>query len=177
MKSITKTKPRVYLAGKIGHYDWRHKIVPGLREAGAGAGHYPPPYECRTFIYMGPFFECDDHSGSHGPGCHGNCDRYGWLSKPPICKGSLFARNNLAIKESDILFAYIETYDCIGTICEISYAWTLDKPIYITYKPGIDQNEFWYLREMATIVTPREVAAIDLPTVFSERLSSWRTRQ
>ena len=142
MKSITKTKPRVYLAGKIGHYDWRHKIVPGLREAGAGAGHYPPPYECKTFIYTGPFFERDDHSGSHGPGCHGNCDRYGWLSKPPICKGSLFARNNLAIKESDILFAYIETYDCIGRFCEFSSVWPLDKPIYFTNNPGIDKNEF-----------------------------------
>lgn len=170
MNNISKMKPRVYLAGKIYPYDWRHKIAPGLRSAGAIGGHYPPHYKCKSFVYTGPFFECDDHSGTHGPACHGNCE--GQLWRPPISKPALFLRNNYAIEEADFLLAYINAYDCIGTICEVTYAWCLGKPIFLVFSPKIEQDEFWYPSQMVKATYTATEA--ELPALFETILAAWR---
>jgi hypothetical protein len=154
MKLISKTKPSVYLPGKIGPYDWRHSIVPNLRGAGALGGHYPPPLDCGSYVYTGPFFASDDHSGTHGATCHGNCE--GQLGEPPISRERLFHRNNAAIRTADLIVAYIDAYDCIGTICEVSYAWTLGKKIKLIFAPTINRNEFWYLAQMGQTVRVRK---------------------
>lgn len=153
MKYIPKTMLHVYLAGKIGYRDWRHSLVPGLRNAGAMV-KYPPPLDCKTFVYTGPFFASDDHGTTHGDGCHGNCE--GCLGDVPITKPELFARNNAAIRSADLIVAYINAYDCIGTCCEITYAYTLGKKIMLIFGPEIkDRNEFWYLAQMGEVVRAR----------------------
>ncbi len=147
---IPKTPPSFYLAGKIHANDWRHSIVPNLRSAGALGAHYPPPLDCGSYVYTGPFFASDDHGGTHGDACHGNCE--GQLGELPISSGELFRRNNAAIRDADLIVAYIDAYDCIGTICEVSYAWTLGKKIKLIFAPTINRNEFWYLRQMGHTV-------------------------
>lgn len=150
---IPKFKPSVYLAGKIKRYDWRHSVVPNLCRAGALGGHFPLPLDCGSYTYTGPFFASDDHGGTHGATCHGNCE--GQLGEPSITRESLFHRNNAAIKAADLIVAYIDAYDCIGTVCEVSYAWTLGKKIKLIFAPAINRDEFWYLRQMGHTVRQR----------------------
>lgn len=152
--NIVKSKPTVYAAGKIGPYDWRHSLVPGLRNARGKS------LDFETFTYIGPFFASDDHRSTHGPTCHGNCT--GALGELPITKPQLFARNNAAIRQADLIVAFIDAYDCIGTICEISYAWTLGKNIKLIFGPKVDRNEFWYLAQMGQTVRVRAGEPLNL---------------
>ena len=63
----TYVKPNIYIAGKIGKNDFRHALIPGLRE------HHPDsgPLDCGAFRYVGPFFESCDHGCRHGRNSHG----------------------------------------------------------------------------------------------------------
>ena len=53
-------KPRVYLAGTMVKNDWRHYLVPGLREHDGSDGSLELP----DFTYVGPFFVSCDHRGT-----------------------------------------------------------------------------------------------------------------
>lgn len=170
MKSLSKTKPSVYAAGKIYHNDWRHKLVPGLSRACDRTPINVLPLELDKFIYTGPFFIADDHGGTHGDTCHGNCEgQSGWT---PISKPSLFLRNNHAIEEANFILVYINAYDCIGTICEVTYAWCLGKPIFLVFSPKIEQDEFWYLSQMVKAAYTATDA--ELPALFETILGAWR---
>ena len=170
MKSISKTKPSVYMAGKIDSHDWRHKLVPGLSRACDQTPLRFLSLELDKFNYTGPFFIADGHSGTHGPTCHGNCEGMsGW---EPITKPQLFRRNNLAIQYSDFVLVYINACDCIGTICEVTYAWCLSKPIFLVFSPKIEQGEFWYPTQMVKATYTATEA--ELPALFETILASWR---
>jgi len=168
--TIAKTKPGVYLAGKIYPHDWRHNLVPGLSRACDRTPINVGPLELDKFIYTGPFFIADGHSGTHGDTCHGNCE--GQSGSTPITKPQLFRRNNNAIESADFLLVYINACDCIGTICELTYAWCLGKPIFLVFSPKIEQDEFWYPANMVkAIYTATED---ELPALFKTILSAWR---
>ena len=59
--------PALYLAGKIGKNDWRHPLIPGLRERTWSDGPIITP----TYEYVGPFFVACSHGCAHGPNSHG----------------------------------------------------------------------------------------------------------
>ncbi len=71
----------VYLAGPIQKMDWRHKIVPGLREKyfdetdKHGVAKFDTSTEMATItedvVCVGPWFVACDHGCFHGPGSHG----------------------------------------------------------------------------------------------------------
>ena len=169
MKFISKTKPSVYMGGKIAPHDWRHKLVPGLSRACDKNHINTSALELEKFSYTGPFFLADDHSGTHGPACHGNCE--GQSGVTPIRKPALFLRNNHAIEEADFLLAYIKAYDCIGTICEVTYAWCLGKPIFLVFSPKIERDEFWYPSQMVKATYTATEA--ELPALFETILAAW----
>lgn len=137
-------QPRVYLAGKITPNCWRHQLVPRLR----GSSWSDTPLDCGSFFYVGPIFISCSHRCAHGNGTHG-ADGGGCLEGDVPTKEAIFTWNNAAIDNADALIAYINTYDCIGTVCEITYAQDRDIPTYLVFAPEINAKEFWVPRMRA----------------------------
>ena len=53
-----------------------------------------------------------------------------------------------AIHQADIVFCFIESLDCFGTIAEIERAHILGKCVVIAFAPGIarpDVNDMWFV--------------------------------
>lgn len=137
-----ETKPCVYIAGKIKKNDFRHAIVPNLRQAEFGTTELELDY----FTYVGPFFKSCDHGCYHGPHSHGiaaaNC-----TNDLPGDRRVIFDANNCAIERADIVFAYITSADCYGTIFELGYASKAEKPTVVCFSPEISSaqiRDFWY---------------------------------
>lgn len=127
----------LYLAGKIDRYDFRHDLVPGLRGHLWSGGPIVTP----TFSYVGPFFVSDDHAGMHGPNTHGAIGHE--VTYPPITRRDVIANNNAAIRKADLIFAYISTGDCYGTLCEIGQALALSKRVVMAFAPRIGAADYW----------------------------------
>jgi len=176
MLKLSENCPRVYLAGKISKNCWRHTLVPGLRGAHEDVCRSPQTPEREAFIYTGPFFVACDHACSHGPTTHGaGYDGCGSVEAPT--RGEVFRRNCAAIESADIAIAYINTYDCIGTVWEIAYAQDRGIPIYLVFAPEIDANEFWVPRMRAARLHAGLTTATveELPEVVSAIIRlAWR---
>jgi hypothetical protein len=124
-------KPRVYMAGKIEANDWRHALVGGQRLRNAVVYHKGDPFapelalDCGEWIYCGPFFVACDHSCSHA-GIHGVGPAYGGcehelvtkLSHAGVLHQRVFAVNKMRLGFADLVFAYLESSDCYGTLIE-----------------------------------------------------------
>ncbi len=141
---------KIYLAGKISRTDWRNEII--------NTYGIQPSDENKTIngdIYTGPYFVSCNHGCSHGESKHGilggcgngndngiqnelmcefgsNCNHYGMDTNsetqdeiPKLCLGW--------IDKCDVLFAWINSNDCYGTIAEIGYAYGKNKEIWIGY--------------------------------------------
>lgn len=90
-----------------------------------------------------------------------------------LSRGQALARCLDQIRSCDALYAYIDSPDCYGTLCEIGYAHALGMPIYIVFCPRLknssdeddcwhepghgyifngrkSRNDFWFVAEMAT---------------------------
>jgi len=90
-----------------------------------------------------------------------------------LSRGQALARCLHQIRSCDALYAYIDSPDCHGTLCEIGYAHALGIPIYIVFCPRLanssdeddcwhepghgycfngreSRNDFWFAAEMAT---------------------------
>lgn len=154
--------PRVYMAGKISKYDWRHDLTPSyalrnvdLRYDEATQSVRPvETFAVSGFEYVGPFFLADDHGCFHGPHSHG----FGALHWPECGPGnvddyaldraldpedrhagywrtrSLVHRSCLAqIRSSDAIFAWVEQWDAYATLLEIGYATARGIPVYLAF--------------------------------------------
>ena len=170
MPTITNM-PRIYLAGKISKNCWRHNLIPALR----GWEWEEGPLPAGAFTYVGPFFVACDHGCRHRPGTHGasgmGCDGEN------ITRASVFKRNQAALSSADIVFAYIESPDCPGTIAEIGWAASRGIPVYLFFAPGVDHDDFWYLARMgvgapATCIAARD----DLPRLLETAIADWKRR-
>lgn len=143
--------PKLYLAGKIRKHCWRHKLVYGLRNHSWSDG----PLEQSLFSYVGPFFVSCDH------GCFHNSNSHGYLAMRDqnLCTGpslgsefdaprtEIVASCLDAIGKSDLLFCYIDSFDCFGTLIELGYAIANEIPFVIAFAPGIvraDNNDYWF---------------------------------
>ncbi|MBE0627761.1 MAG: nucleoside 2-deoxyribosyltransferase [Burkholderiales bacterium] len=133
------TKPQIYLAGKIGKGDWRHALIPGLRERTWSDGPIITP----TYQYVGPFFVSCDHGCLHYPNSHGAIGRED-CCESTITQQQVIESNNAVLTKADLVFAYITATDCHGTLCEIGYALALRKRIVVTFAPDIDAADFWF---------------------------------
>lgn len=128
---------KVYLAGKVKKHCWRHDVVKGLREAlhCDVMSPWPELYHSifNTHNYVGPYFASCDHGCNHGSNMHGNGLGRDWIcggDNPPE-RQTIIHRCFAAIKSADLVFAWIDSADCYGTIAELGYAAALNKQIKI----------------------------------------------
>lgn len=157
--------PVVYLAGKIGHTDWRHEIftdlrtveawpygdVPGERPKLDYLGSAKPLIE-NGMEYGGPFFMSCDHGCAHGRSNHGlGVVDHGCIpgGGPPPRAVANWCRWWLA--QSHVVFCWLNAPDAYGTVFELGFARALSTPIYLAYQRDDDDvwRDTWLLREMA----------------------------
>ena len=173
-------KPHVYFAGKIGKNDWRHAIVPGLREALYEEG----PFDAGAYIYNGPYFVSCDHGCNHGPTTHGvlpapnrsgdPCFQPGEYAQPDRLE---VARRALeGVRKSQLVFAYIDALDCIGTIIEIGIAIQMRKPVALCIDMHINEAEFWLPAQSPGVTVFPGIAKGELPLVLGGELGALQDR-
>jgi hypothetical protein len=86
---------------------------------------------------------------------------------------------------ADMVFAYIDKDDRIGTFCEISAAAALNKPILATWSPGVPPNYDqstappWFVEELVTYVdsTERSLPAALFSGITEMEADLWRNRK
>lgn len=137
--------PRIYLAGKIRKNCWRHQLVKGLREHDWNLGPLPQ----LGFTYVGPFFVSCDHGCYHTNNSHGNTmGHQPSESELALHQKAVVQRCRSAINQADIVFCFIESLDCFGTIAEIERAHILGKCVVIAFAPGLasaEENDLWFV--------------------------------
>ena len=170
-----ETKVNIYLAGKIEKNCWRHTIVDGLRGGALMDGNAWHSRNMERSIfgahdYTGPFFIGCDHGCYHGRNSHG----VGVVSSGCECTPAPTQKETVdkcfhAIRTSQLVFVWIDTLDCHGTLCELGYAIREAKPsreprpahieVVVAHPPNFDVSELWFPLTAAdaviTAVSPR----------------------
>lgn len=174
---------KIYLAGKISQNDWRQTffkdrwdlrnaeppidkmIDEGIIKHKGDLIAYPESkYSIFTKYdhqYTGPYFLSCDHGCYHGPSTHAlagpGCGYdEGWTRK------NIMKKCNEWICAADIIFAWIDSKDCFGTLAEIGYAHAKNKEIWIVYSENIfelklewptniipEDHDMWFIDQMA----------------------------
>ncbi len=164
-------KISIYLAGKIDHMDWRHELVPDLRDHPFNGG----PLHTKHFIYTGPFFISCDHGCFHGPNKHGaRREPDGGCSDEALTQPEIIHRSFSAILRSDLVFAYITENDCYGTISEITWGVCLRKPVVIAFAPGVNARDFWFI-EGQVLRAHENVTLQELPDLLITEIAKIKT--
>ncbi len=160
--------PRIYLAGKIGKNDWRHRLVPGLR------GHVwaDGPITTRSFDYVGPFFVACDHGCNHGPNRHGAVGN-DYSYDQNYDQDDVIRNNMQVLAAADLVFAYIEAPDCYGTMGEIGWALAKCIRVVIAFAPTINHADFWFWAKQAS-ATHSMVRPCCLPELLLAEV--WQTK-
>ena len=150
---------KVYYAGKIGKNDWRHDIFENLRSVRLEEVESHTKYlTISNVTYNGPYFISCDHGCYHGENTHGVGVGSGYNLCSDGRRNEAMAYNDCLsyIKSSDIVFVYIDSMDCYGTISEIGYAKAIGKPIYIVLdnkKLSKDEiRDLWFVLQMGNTV-------------------------
>src|ERR1700722_16208427 len=144
---------KIYLAGKITwDNNWRADLVDiGFPES----AHWPilPQALCGVHDYCGPYFISEPSWNPCGRGLHGmshlqtfevcqSCSRLNLVGTLSQCSCGVgfvarprqelvAAACDEAIRNCDLLFAWLDEPDCYGTLVEIGYAAALGKMIWI----------------------------------------------
>jgi hypothetical protein len=134
----------IYLAGKIAKNDWRHDLVPRLR----GHTWADGAIETNAFRYTGPFFVSCDHGCNHKPSSHG-ATAGSPFDESSITRSEVFKQNMAAIDAADLIFAYISSTDCHGTLVELGWALHAQKRVILAFAPSIPVDDFWYASHSA----------------------------
>ena len=152
---------KVYYAGKISKYDdWRDEIVGNRGGKEENPSIYTSDYHNRKFQYAGPYFIACDHGCYHGRNSHGvgaNAERkskyfddcstdcnenYSQIKALRKCKEW--------IDNSDVMFCYIDSTDCYGTLVEVGYAASKHIPIYLLINKdkltSVEFRDLWFVR-------------------------------
>jgi hypothetical protein len=142
----------IYLAGKISKNDFRHRLVPGLRDS-----HWDGPVTetpilenslARGLHYSGPHFVSCDHSCFHGPNSHGAIDdgeNCGSSTPEAISHKNRYLvpfASCWQIRRANIVFAWVESPDAYGTLVEIGVATGLRKTIWLGGPERIPEHWF-----------------------------------
>jgi hypothetical protein len=182
----------IYLAGKVEHTCWRHTIVKGLRESlhdvtsscAVSEGDLSDDIEfpiLRKAIfgqhnYTGPYFIGCDHGCWHGGGSeHGlsvelDHGTIAGVSRPVITSLCLEA-----IEDADLVFAWINSNDCYGTIAELGYAKGQGKLIAIAGPHKI--HDMWFVYEMADVaIIPADDPKSALEAVIPQIITAKKFR-
>ena len=180
---------KIYLAGKISRNDWRNEII---NTRGIKPSDINKTKDSDT--YTGPYFVSCGHGCCHGDSKHGiidvgcknvnvepidesMCDKLDvvdfhgsldWGERrdtiPKLCLSW--------IDDCDVLFAWIDSKDCYGTIAEIGYAYGQNKVIWIGYSNTLVMG---YANRPTVFSTSNESDTGDAPRHdmwFIDRLAS-----
>lgn len=164
--------PNVYLAGKIRKHCWRHSLVSGLRDHSWNDG----PLAQVGFVYVGPFFVGCDHGCFHNSSSHGTVairgvntcagrEMHAEFDSPHLEVANLCLG---AVAKADLLFCYIDSSDCFGTLVEIGYALAHNVPVVIAFAPDVasaGDNDFWFA-SVKTSQVIYSVNKLDLPSLL-----------
>jgi nucleoside 2-deoxyribosyltransferase len=126
---------KVFFVGKVSEYDWRAEIVNWQKTTQIDA----------DYEFMGPYYQ--------------------YIGEEENAKRSyIFNENICKIRESDAIFAYIDTPDAYGALFELGYAYAFEIPTYVYFKRGIDYRDFWFASFPAqqTFVVADHLEAWDL---------------
>ena len=144
-----KCRPKVYLAGKIRQTCWRHLLIDGLRNHSWNDGALTQV----DFDYLGPFFTSCNHGCYHRDSSHGA--GIGCTPDFDIHLRCVAQYCRDAVEACDLVFAFIESRDCHGTIAELERAHTKKIPVVIAFAPGLATpiaNDFWFVCTLARSV-------------------------
>jgi Nucleoside 2-deoxyribosyltransferase like len=162
-KTTAIRPPKVYLAGKIRKNCWRYSLVSGLRAHHWDQGDLPQA----TFTYVGPHFVSCDHGCAHQPTQHGaenSC-----VLDDSVPRQEVVQLCFTALQNSDLVFCYIDSRDCYGTLVEIGYAIAMKKVVVVALSEKLDRltrNEHWFGCTGATKAY-YAVREKDLPSLLS----------
>lgn len=112
--------------------------------------------------YLGPWWCAEDTGGhsslsdSDSPHAYGRVQYDNHGCEIGVCEDQVAsARNTIrslirkAVEESDLVFAWIESNDCLGTMLEIGMASSMGIPVVVASPTGFDCNETWLARSFA----------------------------
>ena len=131
-------KPNLYLAGKIAKDGWRDVLVPRLDNHLWEDG----PIETASYIYVGPFFTHSTHDCPYGPSKQGMLENF----HARYSRLDVVRLNMAALASANLLFAYIDSGDCYGTIMEIGWAIAKGIRVALVFAPDVNKRDFWFLR-------------------------------
>jgi nucleoside 2-deoxyribosyltransferase len=167
--NASRVHPAVYLAGKIRQNCWRHRLVDGLREHSWGDG----PLHQAGFVCQGPFFTSCDHACSHQQSSHGSTSS---------CSPDLVNERKTvidlclrAVAKSDLIFCFIDSIDCHGTLFELGYAVALRIPIVIAIADSMSKeqsHELWFPLGTANRIV-YNVSEAQLPALLRRSIREW----
>lgn len=168
-----------YLAGKITRTTWRETIVGEWsfenHSWSYGQAYFDyeedgtwaiVPHACKvldsiSLHYTGPWWRDDFcHGQSNDSGFPHGYSSVGQPLKEESDKKQIANAVSKAIRDSDMLFAWVDSHDCYGTLLEIGYARGLGKTVVVVFSDTIDSRELWLARAAATYSltakTPRD---------------------
>lgn len=163
----------VYLAGKITGTTWRDQLVGnskwshenhGLLDDAIEVDSYGNrmwkpipnalslPGDPRALAMTGPWW-IPRHGGGHGF----IGDNHNWHAG---CDSTVSTSVNvkLAIQASDMIFAWIDSLDCYGTIAEIAMTYNTTKRVIVAVPSNFDRSELWLMFRLVD-----EVIEMDTP--------------
>jgi hypothetical protein len=171
-----------YLAGKITGTDWRDEIVRDWSQENHSPHNYEAMYEYEKsklwavahraasagngvmLDYVGPWW-------SPGAGGHSTslwfdsphayvCTAYeNWKNPPtPDLYNEVRANIDVALNRADLVFAWIDSTDCFGTLVELGIAAAKKKAIVVAFSDKIDAKEFWLASSYAHQVVVAKTA-------------------
>lgn len=136
----------VYLAGKITKSDWRDEIVPGLSELDHGNDRKWPILKGAVaggHDYVGPYL--DDRSG-HGQRSTPNGHGQGSGGLFDASSREVSFKCEMALESADLVFAWIDSASCHGTLVEIGWANARNIPVWIA---GYPIEDLWFAFSIA----------------------------
>lgn len=146
---------KIYCAGKITKCDWRHKFL--IPEASGSWPNKDAYCGAIPFTYTGPYFVGCDHGCTHGVGLHANtggphCETCPNYEDTNAIRKDVAKKCLKAIRNSDVVFAWINEMSCYGTLWELGYAKGkgIKTVVGIPYYTNLD--DLWFTFQTADIV-------------------------
>jgi hypothetical protein len=168
---LGKEIKNVYLAGKMsGHMSWRDEII---QRWSGDKGFFKFSHELNESKYdsFEPYFGNDPFIWDIAQECldlpdgrrlnftgpywlrdfkkYSTCGGHGGACPEPHVGCGVLENAMQAIKKSDLMFVWIDSYDCYGTLAEIGFAKAYKKIIVVAISKNLIIDDLWFPISMA----------------------------